>query len=116
LNMDRALFFRTRLFTNLMSQWDFYCESRSTSVHHCRLRLTFPRHVLKRLTNFLRIQLFFDLFYGWGPSVKTLGSHGGVGCSKIILDFCPVICLVRGIMDRLGKVGREVVKKLDYQW
>jgi hypothetical protein len=39
-----------------------------------------------------------------------------VGSSKIILDFYPVICLVRWIMDRLGKVGREVVKKLDYQW
>ena len=39
-----------------------------------------------------------------------------VGTSKIILDFYPVICLVRWIMDRLGEVGREVVKKLDYQW
>jgi hypothetical protein len=39
-----------------------------------------------------------------------------VGTSKIILDFYPVICLVRWIMDRLGKVGREVVTKLDYQW
>ncbi len=41
--------------------------------------LTFPRHVLKGLTNFLKIQFFFPLFYGGGPSIKTIGSHGGVG-------------------------------------
>ncbi len=44
-----------------------------------RLLLTFLRHVLKRLTSFLKIQLFFPLFYGGGLSVKTLRSHGGVG-------------------------------------
>ena len=27
----------------------------------------------------LKIQFFFRLFYGGGPSVKALGSHGGVG-------------------------------------
>jgi hypothetical protein len=36
------------------------------------------------------------------------------------LRLCPVMELVHAsvchyIMDRLGKVGREVVKKLDYQ-
>ncbi len=34
-----------------------------------------------------------------------------VETSKIILDFYPVICLVRWIMGRIGKVGREVMKK-----
>ncbi len=36
LDMDRTLLFRTSHFTNLMSQWDFYCESRSDEcVRHC---------------------------------------------------------------------------------
>jgi hypothetical protein len=62
---------------------------------------------------------FFTLFFGG----FSLGSHGGVGwqllrvaTSKIIWDLCHVICLVRWIMGRIGKVGREVVKTLDYQW
>ena len=63
---------------------------------------------------------FFTLFFcGF-----SLGSHGGVGwellrvatSKKIIWDLCHVICLVRWIMGRIGKVGREVVKTLDYQW
>jgi hypothetical protein len=88
-----------------------------TAVTLCRLRLTFPRHVLKRLTNFLTIQFLFTLFYGVTLSQGTRKSRWSrVGISKIILDFCPVICLVRWIMVTLGKVEREVVKKLDYQW
>jgi hypothetical protein len=85
------------------------------AVTHCRLHLTFPRHVLKRLTNFLTIQFLFTLFYGVTLSQGTRKSRWSrVGTSKIILDFYPVICLVRCIMVRLGKVEREVVKKLDY--
>jgi hypothetical protein len=49
---------------------------------------TFPRHVLERLTNFLKIHY-----------IRFLSCH----------LFGPVN------HDRLGKVGREVVKKLDYQ-
>jgi len=45
------------------------------SVRHCRLRLAFPRHVLKRLDEFLNT--FFYPFRG--TSVKALGSDGGVG-------------------------------------
>jgi hypothetical protein len=83
-------------------------------------------------THEFQIQLFFALFYpaenpaffspflwGWTLSQDTRKSRWSrVGTSKIILDFYHVICLVRWIMDRLGKVGREVVKKLDYhdQW
>ena len=63
------------------------------------------------------------VFYPFFFCGFSLGSHGGVGwqllrvaTSKIIWDLCHVICLVRWIMGRIGKVGREVVKKLDYQW
>jgi hypothetical protein len=45
--------------------------------------------------------------------VKTLRKSRWrrVGTSKIRLDFYSVICLVRWIMVRIGKVGREVVRK-----
>ncbi len=36
---------------------------------------------------------------------------GGGGNFEDYIDFYPVICLVRWIMSRLGKVGRETVKK-----
>jgi hypothetical protein len=48
-------------------------------------------------------------FWGENGSRKSRGSR--VGTSKIILAFYPVICLVRWIMGRLGKVGREMVIK-----
>ncbi len=67
-------------------------------------------------------QIFWKSFFCPFLLGETL-SHGTrksrwsrVGTSKIILDFNPVICLVRWIMVRLGKVGRVVVKKLNYQW
>jgi hypothetical protein len=77
------------------------------SVRHCRLRL----HVFATCPENTDELVFFqpDFF----PS-----RWSRVGTSKIILDFDPVICLVRWIMGRIGKVGREVVKKFDYhdQW
>jgi hypothetical protein len=53
--------------------------------------------VLKRLTNFLKIQLFFcPVLWGGTLSQDTRKSRWSrVGTSKIILDFYPVICLVR---------------------
>ncbi len=45
LDMDRALFFRTRHFTNLMSQWDFCCESRS---NECAKQCNPPTDCVRR--------------------------------------------------------------------
>ena len=84
----------------------------SASVRHYRLRLTFPEHVQKRLDEFPKIGHFYTFLWG-GPQVEgTRKSRWSrVGTSKIRLDFYSVICLVRWIMVRIGKVGREVVKK-----
>jgi hypothetical protein len=63
---------------------------------HYRLFLTFPRHVLKRLTNFLNPAFLCP--FSWGGTLRqgTRKSRWSqVGTSKIILDFYPVICLVR---------------------
>jgi hypothetical protein len=71
----------------------------------------------------LRKSQFFTLFFGFVGSQFGLGSHCGVGwelrrvgTSRIILDLYHVTCLIQWSMGRIGKVGREVVKKLDYQW
>jgi hypothetical protein len=54
---------------------------------------------------------FCPFLWGGTLSQTTQKSRWSrVGTSKIILD------LVRWIMVRIGKVGREVVKSLDYQW
>jgi hypothetical protein len=59
----------------------------------------------ERKKDFFKSQVLFLWF--------AIGSQGGVGWDlAIILDFYPVICLV--LASRIGKVGREVVKKLDY--
>ena len=79
---------------------------------------TFSSHVLKKLDEFLEKTVFYTFFCS-GPQIKhselRKSRWSRVGTSKIILDFYPVICLVRRIMFRIGKVGKEVVKKLDYQ-
>ena len=81
---------------------------------------TFSRHGGKHWRIFGKAS-FLPFFFGWRGSQDeevTVESGGNfwVGTSKIILDLYHVICLVRWIMRRIGKVGREVVKKLDYQW
>jgi len=55
------------------------------SVHHCRLRLTFPDHVQKRLDEFPKIGHFYTFLWG-GPQVEgTRKSRWSrVGTSKII--------------------------------
>ncbi len=68
-----------------------------------------------------KASFFYPFFWVGGGSqdeeVKVeSGGNFWVGTSKIILDLYHVICLVRWIMGRIGEVGREVVKKLDYQW
>ena len=70
------------------------------SVRHCRLRLTFPRHVLKRLHEFL--ENFSLFFLVGGGAVKrheevTVESGGNFEdyIRLYILDLYHVICLVR---------------------
>ncbi len=74
---------------------------------------TFSRHCPENTWRISLKNQFFTLFFCWEPSVKSLRSHGGVGWElpKIIIDFYSVICLVRWIMVRIGKVGREVVTR-----
>ncbi len=60
----------------------------------------------------LKSQFFYPFFLLGTLSWDTKKSRWSrVGTSKIILDFYSDICLVRWIMVRIGKVGREVVKK-----
>ncbi len=60
----------------------------------------------------LKWQFSGPLFFG--PRWSTKKSRWSrVGTSKIILEFYPLMYLVRWIMGRIGKVGREVLKKLD---
>jgi hypothetical protein len=145
LDINRDLFFRTSHFTNLMSHQDFCCEIRTdecarqfNSSTDCVRRWHWSVFFLT-LTSVLRWRwctflcdpssphysvvcpqktdefpenpAFFRPFL-WHKEVMVESG----GNSKIILDFYPVICLVRWIMVRLKKVGREVVKTLDYQW
>ncbi len=95
-------------------------RSRATPPRFCvtlPLRRLIFLHVFsalswKHLTNFLEKPFFLPFFFLGTLSQDTRKSRWSrVGTSKIISDFYSVICLVRWIMVRLGKVGREVVKK-----
>ena len=69
------------------------------SVRHCRLRLTFPRHVLTDFTLEKKFPLFF--LVGGGPVKRheevTVESGGNFEdyIRLYILDLYHVICLVR---------------------
>ena len=79
----------------------------SASVRHCRLRLKYQT----RVEEFPKNRAFLNFLGGPSSRRSRKSRWSRVGTSKIILDFYPVICLVRWIMGRLGQVGREVVKK-----
>jgi hypothetical protein len=88
-----------------------FCEPLPTSSPR------FRDIALITLDEFPPTATFCTLFFCWNPTSDTRKSRWSrVGTSNIILDFYPVICLVRWLMVRIGKVGREVVKRLDYQW
>jgi hypothetical protein len=87
-----------------------FCVTLPTSSH-------FSTSCPEKTHEFPENTVFCPFLWGGTLSQGTRKSRWSqVGISKIILDFCFVICLVRWIMDRLGKIGREVVKTLDYQW
>ena len=68
----------------------------------------------KHRTNFLKKSVFLPFWEGGDLSYRTRKSRWSrVGTSKILLDFYPVISLVRWTMVRIGKFAREVVKKID---
>ncbi len=108
-----------------LSHRDFCCENRSDEcVRQCNPPTDYVRWwhwcttCPEKTWEFPENPGFFYPFL-WGGTLSECtrkSRWSRVGASKIIFDFYPVICLVRWIMDRFGKVEREVVKKLDYQW
>ena len=119
--------------TNLMSLRDFFSSVKAGATH---VRENLPLSLLRipaclacRYAALLSIDCdFFVLSSNSDVVILEVGhvlisgdksasrQWSRVGTSNIILDFYSGNCLVRWIIGRIGNVGREMVKKLDYKW